>query len=60
VPPVRSGCYGNVRGGGLTSRQAEILGYVADGLTSREIAGKLVLSTGTTMIDVRLHPIEDV
>jgi predicted ATPase/DNA-binding CsgD family transcriptional regulator/DNA-binding XRE family transcriptional regulator len=33
--------------GGLTSRQAEILGYVADGLTSREIAAKLVLSTGT-------------
>ena len=30
-----------------TSRQAEILGYVADGLTSREIAAKLVLSTGT-------------
>jgi DNA-binding NarL/FixJ family response regulator len=33
--------------GGLTSRQAEILGFVADGLTSREIATKLVLSTGT-------------
>jgi non-specific serine/threonine protein kinase len=33
--------------GGLTSRQAEILSYVADGLTSREIAAKLVLSTGT-------------
>ena len=33
--------------GGLTSRQAEILGHVAEGLTSREIAAKLVLSTGT-------------
>jgi DNA-binding CsgD family transcriptional regulator len=33
--------------GGLTGRQAEILGYVADGLTSREIADKLVLSPGT-------------
>jgi DNA-binding NarL/FixJ family response regulator len=49
-----------VRGGRPDSRQAEILGYVADGLTRREIAGKLVLSTATTMIDVRLHPIEDV
>jgi predicted ATPase/DNA-binding CsgD family transcriptional regulator len=33
--------------GGLTGRQAEILAYVADGLTSREIAEKLVLSPGT-------------
>jgi predicted ATPase/DNA-binding CsgD family transcriptional regulator/DNA-binding XRE family transcriptional regulator len=33
--------------GGLTSRQAEILGYVANGMTSKAIAEKLVLSTGT-------------
>jgi ATP/maltotriose-dependent transcriptional regulator MalT len=33
--------------GGLTSRQAEILGYVASGLTTRQIADQLVLSTGT-------------
>lgn len=33
--------------GGLTSRQAEILGYVANGLTSKEIAEKLVLSIAT-------------
>jgi predicted ATPase/DNA-binding CsgD family transcriptional regulator len=33
--------------GGLTSRQAEILGHVASGLTTRQIADKLVLSTGT-------------
>jgi predicted ATPase/DNA-binding CsgD family transcriptional regulator/DNA-binding XRE family transcriptional regulator len=33
--------------GGLTSRQAEILGYVANGMTSKAIAAKLVLSTGT-------------
>jgi predicted ATPase/DNA-binding CsgD family transcriptional regulator/DNA-binding XRE family transcriptional regulator len=32
---------------GLTSRQAEILGYVANGLTSKAIAERLVLSTGT-------------
>jgi DNA-binding CsgD family transcriptional regulator/Tfp pilus assembly protein PilF len=33
--------------GGLTSRQAEILGYVAGGMTTKAIARALVLSTGT-------------
>ena len=33
--------------GGLTNREAEILGYVASGLTTRQIADQLVLSTGT-------------
>ena len=33
--------------GGLTSRQAEILGYVANGMTSKAIAATLVLSIGT-------------
>jgi predicted ATPase/DNA-binding CsgD family transcriptional regulator len=33
--------------GGLTSRQAEILGYVANGMTTKAIAETLVLSTGT-------------
>jgi len=33
--------------GGLTGRQAEILGYVANGMTTREIAETLVLSTAT-------------
>jgi predicted ATPase/DNA-binding CsgD family transcriptional regulator/DNA-binding XRE family transcriptional regulator len=32
---------------GLTRRQAEILGYLAGGRTSREIAADLVVSTGT-------------
>lgn len=32
---------------GLTSRQAEILGYVANGMTTKEIAELLVLSTAT-------------
>jgi DNA-binding NarL/FixJ family response regulator len=32
---------------GLTSRQAEILGYVANGMTTKAIAQTLVLSTGT-------------
>ena len=33
--------------GGLTKRQAEILGYVASGMTTKAIADALVLSTGT-------------
>lgn len=33
--------------GGLTKRQAEILGYVANGMTTKAIAEALVLSTGT-------------
>jgi predicted ATPase/DNA-binding CsgD family transcriptional regulator/DNA-binding XRE family transcriptional regulator len=33
--------------GGLTRRQAEILGYVANGMTTKAIAEALVLSTGT-------------
>ncbi|MGD0557002.1 MAG: tetratricopeptide repeat protein [Streptosporangiaceae bacterium] len=32
---------------GLTSRQAEILGYLANGMTTKEIAELLVLSTAT-------------
>jgi predicted ATPase/DNA-binding CsgD family transcriptional regulator len=33
--------------GGLTVRQAEILGYVSAGMTNKDIAGLLHLSTGT-------------
>jgi DNA-binding NarL/FixJ family response regulator len=33
--------------GGLTKRQAEILSYVANGMTTKAIAEALVLSTGT-------------
>lgn len=37
----------------LTRRQLEVLGLLAEGLTNREIAQRLVLSTGTVRIHVQ-------
>jgi ATP/maltotriose-dependent transcriptional regulator MalT len=39
--------------GGLTGRQYEILGHIAEGLSNKEIAGRLHLSTRTVDMHVR-------
>jgi DNA-binding CsgD family transcriptional regulator len=45
------GAISNVLDGGLTLRESEILGLMAEGLTNKEIAQKASISAGT----VRIH-----
>jgi DNA-binding NarL/FixJ family response regulator len=44
VRSVRAGCSGEVSDAGLTARETDILRYVVDGLSNREIADLLVVS----------------